>query len=241
MNNAQKMIAATIALMIGGAALANAAPIKKVGWIGADSYLPFSLYSNVTTKDMKTLLAGHVIISEFRDGRTTHALRITYFGDRTATFNGVPFVGHAYTCSSDARPGLRLGTYHPAFSSYWKPYTVWGQDNVKFPMVKYGFTDKAHPLKQRINYQLVRYDGHTGGLTTYNYVDGRWLRANTGRLQKELPAVIWKLCPKFPSAASLGATVDPRQTAKTYDAVIAQGGTPIRRPDLVTAHTEQKY
>ncbi|MDE3120559.1 MAG: hypothetical protein KGK00_02190 [Paracoccaceae bacterium] len=222
MNNVQKMVSAIAVLMISGASAANAANVNRVGWIGADSYLPFSLYSNVTTKDTSALLGGHVVVAEFQDGRSTGALRIAYYGS-----NGV-----VYSC----------GPHHgqnQVWHGRWEPFTIWGVDNIKYPVVK--FIDPPKNLKQQISYGTLLYDAKSGGVTFYNFINGRYWRGNTGRIQKELPAVTWKVCPDFPSAASLGATVDPRQTATTYDAVIAQGGTPIRRPDLVTAHTEQKY
>ncbi|MDE3238907.1 MAG: hypothetical protein KGN33_08095 [Paracoccaceae bacterium] len=229
MINTRKMMLTVTALMIGAVGATHAATVNKVGWIGADSYLPFSLYSNVTTKDMKSLLSGHVFVAEFRDGRTTNALRIAYFAPS----------GVEYRCGSDARPGFHLGKYNPTWAGHWEAFTVWSGDHIKYPVLK--FISPPKNLKTRISFSTVRYDPKTAGMAEYAFVDGRLLRGDTGRIQKELPAVTWKVCPDFPSAASLGATVDPRQTATTYDAVIAQGGTPIRRPDLVTAHTEQKY
>jgi len=43
-----------------------------------------------------------------------------------------------------------------------------------------------------------------------------------GHLQKDLPAVTWEACPEFPSAATLGAKVNEKQTSIYYSELIKQ-------------------
>ena len=62
-----------------------------------------------------------------------------------------------------------------------------------------------------------------------------FLRNGQGHLQKNIPAVVYKVCPGFPSARSLGVGVNKRQTATSYRRLVAQdAGQRIKRPDLVT-------
>jgi hypothetical protein len=211
--------------------MAPAETTHKVGWIGDDKY-PIRFYSNVTAQDMIPLLAGHVWVSEYQDGLTTHALRIIWYGND----------GRDIGCGSDARPGNHLGQYWPTTHGKWQPTIVDAKwRHVKYPLFMVNGDKPLENGTPDLGYSLLRYDPSTGGLSSYGYADRRWWRLGTGRLQEELPAVTWKLCPDFPSAKSLGAKVDARQTAGTYDEVIAQGGTPIKRPDLVTDHPEQNY
>ena len=74
-----------------------------------------------------------------------------------------------------------------------------------------------------IGHDLFRYDGATGEVTsTYWYPKEPLVGSSTGHLQSELPAVTWDLCPDFPSAKSLGARVNTKQTAPLYNDLIAQ-------------------
>ena len=62
-----------------------------------------------------------------------------------------------------------------------------------------------------------------------------WVTWNVGHLQERLPRAVWTLCPDFPSAEELGVGVNEKQTAITYDRLIAQDpGKRILRPDLIT-------
>jgi len=87
---------------------------------------------------------------------------------------------------------------------------------VEYPLVEYINPDSS------IGHNLFRYDGVTGETSTYWYQKNRWWEADSGHLQSELPAVTWDLCPDFPSAKSLGARVNTKQTAPLYNDLIAQ-------------------
>ena len=79
------------------------------------------------------------------------------------------------------------------------------------------------------------YDAATGDAVWYGPWRGRWRAWDIGHHQERLPAIIWTLCPDFPSASELGMGVNQLQTAVTYDALLAQDrGRRILRPDLVT-------
>jgi hypothetical protein len=78
---------------------------------------------------------------------------------------------------------------------------------------------------------LIRYEASTGNFTQYWYEKLKWWETITGHLQSELPAVTWELCPDFPSAKSLGARVNKKQTAKFYNDLVAQdAGKRVRKP-----------
>ena len=79
------------------------------------------------------------------------------------------------------------------------------------------------------------YDAASGEMIWYGPWRGRWWDWNIGHLQARLPASTWDICPDFPSAKELGVGINPKQTALTYDGILAQDpGRRILRPDLVT-------
>jgi hypothetical protein len=78
----------------------------------------------------------------------------------------------------------------------------------------------------------ISYDATSGGMTKYWYQNLRLWEMDTGHLQTELPAVTWELCPDFPSAKSLGARVNKKQTAKHYFDLIKQDpGKRVKKPE----------
>ena len=84
------------------------------------------------------------------------------------------------------------------------------------------------------------YDAATGDAVWYGPWRGRWRAWDIGHHQERLPAIIWTLCPDFPSASELGMGVNQLQTAVTYDALLAQDrGRRILRPDLVTRNPSE--
>jgi len=85
---------------------------------------------------------------------------------------------------------------------------------------------------EKTGQEHISYDASTGGLTVYWYQKLRLWEMDTGHLQTELPAVTWELCPDFPSAKSLGARVNKKQTAKYYLDLIKQDpGTRVMKPE----------
>ena len=85
------------------------------------------------------------------------------------------------------------------------------------------------------------YDAATGDAVWYGLWRGRWRAWDIGHHQERLPAIIWTLCPDFPSASELGVGVNQLQTAVTYDALLAQDrGRRILRPDLVTPNPSER-
>ncbi len=84
-----------------------------------------------------------------------------------------------------------------------------------------------YPLKKNVygdgvGYQLLRYSGANGELTTFMAKQGRWWEADVGHLQARIPAVTWDICPGFPSAKSLGTTVNKKQTSRFYFELLRQ-------------------
>ena len=83
------------------------------------------------------------------------------------------------------------------------------------------------------------YDGATGQTIWYGHFKrpgpDPWIDWNIGHLQERLPRAVYTLCPDFPPAEELGVGINEKQTAITYDALIAQDpGRRILRPDLIT-------
>ena len=82
------------------------------------------------------------------------------------------------------------------------------------------------------SYKLLRYDSATGGLTSFWFYKHKWWEMGTGHLQERLPAVVYELCPDFPSAKSLGAEINHKQTAKFYHDLVKQDpGRRVLKPE----------
>lgn len=103
--------------------------------------------------------------------------------------------------------------------------------------IKSDLINARYPLVQEVHetggvgYFALDYDSKTGGLTKYMYDKRKWWEMETGHLQKALPAITWELCPEFPSAETLGAQVNKKQTSKYYSELIKQdAGRRIKVP-----------
>lgn len=93
-----------------------------------------------------------------------------------------------------------------------------------------------------VGYGAFKYIANTGQFIAYLAQRPFWWESGPGHLQTEIPAAIYELCPDFPSAASLGLKVNTRQTSTKYSEMIAQDpGNRVRRPDLVTEVTVERY
>ncbi|WP_299082909.1 hypothetical protein [uncultured Ruegeria sp.] len=104
-----------------------------------------------------------------------------------------------------------------------------------------------YPLLMRVRdgerfYKLLRYNGSTGEMATYLMERPRWAEAHYGHLQARIPAVTWEICPDFPSAESLGAEVNARQTSRYYNELLKQDpGARILRPHYVNECAHEWY
>ena len=90
----------------------------------------------------------------------------------------------------------------------------------------------------------LRYAPQNGTLKTYyfNTHRNKWTTSRVGHLQKRIPAVVYELCPKFPSAQSLGAEINHKQTSGDYFELLKQDqGERIKRPELVTTDPVIRY
>ncbi|WP_298937695.1 hypothetical protein [uncultured Ruegeria sp.] len=107
--------------------------------------------------------------------------------------------------------------------------------------------DVRQPLFERVRdgeriYKLLRYNGNDGALATYKWGKNRWMETHFGHLQARIPAVTWENCPDFPSAESLGAEVNTRQTSRYYNELLKQDpGARILRPQYVNECAHEWY
>ncbi len=107
--------------------------------------------------------------------------------------------------------------------------------------------DVRYPLWEWVRdgeriYKLMKYNGVTGDLDTFYQEGTRWLEGHGGHLQARIPAVTWEICPDFPSAESLGAEVNTRQTSRYYNELLAQDpGERILRPQYVNECAHEWY
>lgn len=182
------------------------------------------LYSNVTQEDMGVLFKGvaHVGFGGANQKETNqnqHAMAVTWFGKD----------GSRVECffSSDMEFVVFSSTFEPTMIDSTRRKET-------YPLLKYGTAVKT-------GFRTVIYspDGGTG---LYMHWKGYWWEQRLGHLQARLPAATWTACPDFPSAASLGAKVNQKQTSTNYMELLAQDkGKRIKRPDLITKDTVVKY
>lgn len=176
------------------------------------------IFQNVAAEHVKPLLRNTAFVARW----STDYVRITWH-DAT---------GHDYSCLVDDTG------------------KTWNDDNIPIPYRGVILENKRlgfrYPLKQNEypngdhDYQLLRYDGATGGMTTFIGFRNRWWEGDVGHLQARLPAVIWEICPSFPSAKSIGAKVNKKQTSRFYSELVAQHpGQRILRPQYVNEHAHE--
>ena len=183
------------------------------------------IYGNVTAKDMYTLFAGNVLVRQLVDADKhsddVKTLQVSFFAPDGKSFNCAAFDGYV-----DGVTG----------KSTWKPVVI---DNKvgkeRYPLLEVEALDG-------VGYGLYRYDGLSGTYDHHASIRGRWRHISTGHIQSDIPAAVYTMCPDFPSAESLGTTVNTKQTSTNYRAMVAQDpGQRVLRPDLVTEVTVEKY
>ena len=156
--------------------------------------------------------------------------------DRSARFSSDPAViNHAVKVIFLGKDGRYIWCSYGSNFNYfvnkhnWEPST-WKHRRSLFPLL-----DTATAIKGIGNSPL--YNGNTGQIIWYGYYQKkkRWITWNPGHLQERLPAVVYTLCPEFPSPEELGVKVNSKQTAVTYDKLLEQDlGRRVLRPDLIT-------
>ena len=184
------------------------------------------IYSNVTVEDMDQLFRGVAFVS-FQDAmnkkghKNQHALSVRWLSK-----NGV-----SYFCN------LKKDN-EQVYTVYQGPYEFSfynaKRHSEKYPLYKYGTSPKK-------GFRTVRYKA-SGETSFYILHKGYWWPDSVGHLQERLPAAVWTACPDFPSAASLGADVNQKQTSTNYMELLKQDrGQRIQRPDLITENTVERY
>lgn len=189
------------------------------------SYRPDEIFQNVAAEHVRPLLANTAWVSRLWNDKASDKggyVRIVWHGADgrehgcLTSFKGVS--GKAW-----------VATYSGRVIDRWKQ-------------------EVRHPLKEAVyegerGYQLLRYNGETGELTTWlGGAQRRWWKGDVGHLQARLPAVTWEICPDFPSAESLGAQVNTAQTSRYYRELLKQDpGQRILRPQYVNEHAHEFY
>ncbi len=184
------------------------------------------MYSNVTAADMARLFNGVALVSypgaaNKKGPKKRHIAVFTWFS-QTGQYVDCRFENAAQRYVIETGPVTFETVDAPARAE-------------KYPLLKAG-------TELHTGYLAVKYAAADGGLVTYTYRNRYWWDYESGHLQTALPAALWSACPDFPSAKSLGAQVNKKQTALNYRALIAQDkGQRIKRPDLVTELTVERY
>lgn len=182
------------------------------------------IFQNVAAEHVMPLLANTAWVTHWWDGKGRTGgkpVRIVWYGAN----------GQEHICLTGS-DGKTAGWNAGSFAGYSK--------DLKFYKVQYPL--KQSTFRGKTGYQLLRYDGETGELTTYLAQNRRWWESDVGHLQAKIPAVTWEICPNFPSAESLGAEVNHKQTARNYLELIAQDpGQRILRPQYQNDHAHEWY
>ena len=201
-------LAATLMGILIAPAMAATRDIQKHG----------KFFQNVKAEHVAPLLNGAAYVSQIAYDRIGKKLAggevaITWFKNGVShSCRGFPSMKKPYSYGDHPFVGLIIHNARMA---------------VEYPLIEY-----SNPNNNK-GHDLFRYDSATGQATNYWYQKNRWWEARTGHLQSELPAVTWDLCPDFPSAKSLGARVNTKQTAPLYNDLIAQDpGKRVLKPQF---------
>lgn len=183
------------------------------------------IFQNVAAEHVRPLLANTARVTQWWDGQNMEKggyVRIVWYGAD----------GREHGCLMDAE-GNTEGWASGSYSGYQKDFKVF---KVRYPL------KEARYDNGNGGFQLLRYNGATGQLSTYLAVNRRWLESDVGHLQAKIPAVTWEVCPNFPSAESLGAQVNNEQTSMFYKELVAQDpGKRILRPQYQDDHAHEWY
>ena len=174
---------------------------------------------NVRAEDYRALLGDTVVVSGVfgATGIAHYALQVVFIGRDGRYLWCIP---------------LREGRYFLGDQTWWSVKTK--QRSRLWPIFVNG-------IREDQGWFSPLYDAATGDAVWYGPWRGRWRAWDIGHHQERLPAIIWTLCPDFPSASELGMGVNQLQTAVTYDALLAQDrGRRILRPDLVTPDPSER-
>ena len=175
---------------------------------------------NVRAEDMRELFDNAVqVVNQGReyatDGSPHHIIKVIFTGRD----------GRYVWCTWNEPPGKY---------NLWEH--VWAPTKLKHDGRLWHLLDTAIHVNKHPGLGLL-YDSETGQTVFYT---GRkykrlWVTHDVGHLQERLPRAVYTLCPDFPPAEELGVEINEKQTAVTYDALIAQDpGRRILRPDLIT-------
>ncbi|WP_298937231.1 hypothetical protein [uncultured Ruegeria sp.] len=189
------------------------------------TYKRYKIFQNVAADHVQPLLANTARVSTWWTGKNKESggyLSVVWYASD----------GTAHGCSVSASTGKPI----PAWNATYTGRTV---DRKR--------RDVRHPLFERVRdgeriYKLLRYNGATGEMATFRIERNRWQETHFGHLQARIPAVTWEICPDFPSAESLGAEVNTRQTSRYYNELLKQdSGARILRPQFVNECAHQWY
>ena len=203
---------ATLATVLAFGASAASAGTRDIHKFG-------DFFQNVKAEHVQPLLGGAAYVMHVdydgigQNGKSGGELEIYWYskdGLRT-TCAGSPSNGYSYEVGEYKYRGEDISSKHI---------------RTQYPVVA------QYEGSRRAGVEHISYDASTGSLTNYWYQNLRLWEMSTGHLQTELPAVTWELCPDFPSAKSLGARVNKKQTAKYYLDLIKQDpGTRVLKPE----------
>ena len=172
---------------------------------------------NVAARDIPKLLGGRIYVGAPRWG----GIEYRVFGrDGKITYCVTP---------SKGKP-------------FWRQFRWWADAVTRDGRTGHGyFVARKHKSKKSY-FRLLQHFPKTGKLDVYGPDAPSQMveRIARGHIQKRLPASVYKLCPGFPSASSLGVGINKRQTSTSYRRLVAQdAGQRIKRPDLVTPGLRQ--
>ena len=186
------------------AVLALASPVMAREATVRKAYQHGKFFQNVKAEHVVPLLKNTAEISRapFLRGKEGDLINITYYTDT-----------HEYEC-----------TWHK-LKHYYNGQFLYSGTTINSSLINadYPLSTSVHEREgAEMGYGLIDYDSTTGGITSYAFYKRKWWEMSDGHLQKALPAVTWEACPEFPSAATLGAKVNKKQTSIYYSELIKQ-------------------
>ncbi|WP_299082857.1 hypothetical protein [uncultured Ruegeria sp.] len=155
------------------------------------------MFQNIAAEQARPLLANTPRVTTWWDGQYMEK-----DGYAAVAWHGADGKEHAYITDSSTRETNGQGIR--AYSGYVFDFKM------RYPLKR--FVDTRGDTA----YQLLRYGGQTGELTTYLAGKRRWWENGIDHLQAHLPASVWDILPSSPSAESSDVQVNTKQTFRFY-------------------------
>lgn len=195
-----------LSLLASLAALSFAVPA-----LAHDDRGSFSARSSHDHKQLHDLVNGKVKVARFHGfdsvkGTANDAVRITHFAED----------GTSYACGFDEDRDFNLTGY------FYGDDHKWSTEPHRKRLSRLRFLGPGDDPTSNRKTTAQIYEPETGRISNRIYGNGRYYIGTDGHMQASIPAVVYDLCPDFPSPEALGLPLNAAQTSAKYSKLLAQ-------------------